>query len=402
MTAWLNIIGVGDDGLGGLNAPARAALDVATLIIGGDRHLSMLPDNDKRPRLSWPSPLIKLVEDVLARRGENICILATGDPMHYGIGVTFAKRLSADEMAVYPALSAFSLAASRLGWDLSCAICITLHGRPLELLIPNLVSGARIFALSDNGQTPLQVAKLLTAKGFGNSKIIVLEHMGGPKEAQITELARDWSKTDCEDLNTVAIECVADPDALQLSSVPGLPDEAFAHDGQLTKKEIRSATLSALSPCAGQLLWDIGAGSGSIGIEWMRSSLHNQAIAIESREDRLQFIEKNRTELGTPGLKIISGKAPKVLQDLPAPDAVFIGGGLTADGVFNECWNRLKSGGILVANVVTLEGESFAFSLYEKYTGTLTQLSFARAHKIGGFTSWKPARQITQIKLVKE
>jgi len=402
MTAWLSIIGVGDDGLNSLNASARDALDAASLIIGGDRHLSMLPEDDKRPTLSWSSPLLKLVEDVLARRGEKICILATGDPMHYGIGVTFAKRLPANEMAVYPALSAFSLAASRLGWDLTRTVSMTLHGRPLELLIPKLFSGAKIFALSDNGKTPQQVAHLLTIKGFGNSKLTVLEHMGGPKEARITELARDWSKTNCQDLNTIAIECIADPSAIQLSTIPGLPDEAFAHDGQLTKREIRSATLSAFSPYPGQLLWDIGAGSGSIGIEWMRTSPLNQAIAVENREDRLQFIETNRLELGTPGLKVVSGKAPEVLLDLPTPDAVFIGGGLTVDGVFDECWSRLKPGGILVANVVTIEGESFAFSLYEKYNGTLTRLNFARAHKIGSFTSWTPSRQITQIKLVKE
>ncbi|MEH6402148.1 MAG: precorrin-6y C5,15-methyltransferase (decarboxylating) subunit CbiE [Sneathiella sp.] len=402
MTPWLSIIGVGDDGLEGLNAQARAALNKATLIIGGNRHLAMLPDTDHRPTMSWPSPLIKLVEDVLARKGENICIFATGDPMHFGIGVTFAKRLPAKEMAVYPALSAFSLAASRMGWDLSRTTCMTLHGRPLELLIPNLASGAKIFALSDNGQTPQHVAKLLTDKGFGDSKITVLEHMGGPKEATLSGDAKNWPKNPCQDLNTIAIECLAGRDVKPLSIAPGLPDDAFAHDGQLTKQEVRSATLSALCPRPGQLLWDIGAGSGSIGVEWMRLSPLNHAIAIEHREDRLHLIETNRTELGTPGLKIVSGKAPQVLEGLKAPDAIFIGGGLTVDGVFDACWSTLKSGGILVANVVTIEGEKFAFSLNDKFDATLTRLNFARAQKIGGFTSWKPFRQITQIKLVKE
>lgn len=402
MTAWLSIIGVGDDGLEGLNASARAALDAATLIIGGDRHLSMLPKNDPRPTMSWPSPLLKLVEDVLSRKGENVCILATGDPMHYGIGVTFSKRIPAEEMAVFPALSAFSLAASRLGWDLSQTICMTLHGRPLELLIPHLAPGAKIFALSDTGQTPSCVAELLNTQGYGESLLTVLEHMGGIKENAITKSAKNWAETECQDLNTIAIDCVSNSKIRPLPIIPGLPDNAFAHDGQLTKQEVRSATLSALNPIAGQLLWDVGAGSGSIGVEWMRISPHNRAIAIENRADRLQFIEKNRAQLGTPALKIISGKAPLVLKDLPAPDAIFIGGGLTAEGVFEACWDNLKMGGILVANVVTIEGESFAFSLHERYGGTLTRMNFARAQKIGGFTSWKPFRQITQIKLVKE
>ncbi len=401
MKAWLSIIGVGDDGLDCLNPAAKKALKDATLIIGGDRHLAMLPADDNRPRMSWPSPLMKLVDDVMSRKGQNTCILATGDPMHYGIGVTFAKRLDPDEMMVFPSPSAFSLAASILGWDLTKTNCLTLHGRPLELLVPHLVSGAKIMALSDNGTTPSNVAKLLTSSGFGDSILTVLEHMGGPQENRIIKTAKDWQDIQCKDLNSLAIECIADKTAYPLSLAPGLPDDVFDHDGQLTKAEIRSATLAALAPLPGQILWDIGAGSGSIGIEWMRLSPLNQAIAVEPREDRLHFINQNRLKLGVPGLKVISGKAPDALADLPKPDAIFIGGGLTAAGVFDACWENLEPGGCLVANTVTAEGEAAAFSLHEKHGGTLKRLNFSRAEKIGGFTSWKPYRQVTQLKLVK-
>jgi len=402
MTAWLYIIGVGDDGLASLNEAAKTALADATLIIGGERHLHMLPADDARPKMSWPSPLIKLVNDVMDRRGEKIAILATGDPMHYGIGVTFAKRLPPEEMTVFPSLSAFSLAASRLGWDLSKIVTMTLHGRPLELIIPSLNHSARILALSDNGETPSKLATLLAAKGYGESVLTVLEHMGGAGEKITTKTASQWIGQKCQDLNTVAIECAMEGNPSPLTTIPGLPDDAFIHDGQLTKKEVRATTLAALNPLPGQMLWDVGAGSGSISIEWMRISPLNQAIAIEHKSDRLELISKNSLHLGVPGLKIISGKAPDALDTLADPDRIFIGGGLTNDGVFEACWRRLKTGGILVANTVTTQGEGFAFTLAEKHDGELTRLNYSRAVKIGDFTSWKPFKQVTQLRLVKK
>ncbi len=402
MTAWLSIIGVGDDGLDPLTEAAKATLANASLIVGGERHLAMLPEGDTRPKMTWTNPLMKLVEDILERRGENIVILATGDPMHYGIGVTFAKRLPADELAVYPALSAFTLAATRLKWDLSRTVCVTLHGRPLELLLPCLRQGSQILALSDTGATPAQVANLLCENGFGKSWITVLEHMGGDQENQISRAAESWQNLQCKDLNTLAIDCHTEDPADILPATPGLPDDAFLHDGQLTKKEIRSATLSALAPKGGGLLWDIGAGSGSVGIEWMRLTPSNQAIAVEHHPKRQEFIRQNCLKLGVPGLKLISGKAPDILDELPSPDAIFIGGGLTTDGVFETCWQALKSGGVLVANTVTVEGERKAMALFDDYNGSLTRLDFARAEKTGSFTTWKPFRQITQLRLVKK
>lgn len=402
MTAWLNIIGVGDDGLGSLNEAAKVALSKATLIVGGKRHLDMLPKDDDRATLIWPSPLIQLVDDVMAKRGQQITILATGDPMHYGIGVTFAKRLPATEMAVFPALSAFTLAASRLGWDLSRTITMTLHGRPLELILSNLAPATQILALSDNGDTPSDLAALLCDNGYGDSVLTVLEHMGGSKENLQTKTANQWVGQKCQDLNTVAIDCVANNTANPISIIPGLPDDAFAHNGQITKREVRSATLAALSPLRGQLLWDVGAGSGSISAEWMRICPLNQAMAIEHKQDRLDLIQQNRKKLGIPALKIISGKAPDALENLPDPDRIFIGGGLTNEGVFETCWQRLKPGGVLVANTVTTQGESFAFDLADQWDGELTRLNISRAIKIGNFTSWKPFRQVTQLRLVKK
>ncbi|MEX1035217.1 MAG: precorrin-6y C5,15-methyltransferase (decarboxylating) subunit CbiE [Sneathiella sp.] len=401
MTAWLSIVGIGEDGIEAISSSARQAIEKATLLIGGDRHLAMLPD-DGRERKTWPSPLMILVDEIMARRGERICILATGDPMHYGIGVTFAKRLPAEELAIFPSLSAFCLAAARLGWDLSRTETITLHGRPLEMLIPHLAPDAHILALSDSGETPSRVADLLLSRGLGDSEMIVLEHMGSVQEGIDHGTAREFSGRSFRDFNTIAIRCPAIAGAEIYPTYPGIPDDAFLHDGQLTKREVRAATLSALGPFPGQFLWDVGAGCGSVAIEWMRSHPRNRAVAIEARRDRFDLIEKNRINLGVPQLKTMNAAAPNTLTGLEAPDAVFIGGGLRIENLFEISWDSLKPGGRLVANAVTIEGEQRLFQWRERYDGTLTRLNFSRAEKIGDFTSWKPFRQVTQIRLVKE
>ena len=400
MTAWLSIVGIGEDGLDALSTEAKAAIESAILLVGGERHLAMLPD-DNRERKTWPSPLMDLVHEIIDRRGEKICILATGDPMQYGIGVTFAKRLPVEELAIYPSLSAFSLAAARLGWDISQTETVTLHGRPLSMLIPLLTPEAQLLALSDCGQTPSNVAALLTSLGFGESEMTILEHMGGAEEATSIFRANSFPSKQFRDLNTIAIRCHADRDAKFYSTSPGLPDDAFFHDGQLTKQEVRSATLAALSPLPGQLLWDVGAGCGSIGIEWMRTHRTNSAIAIENQAHRVALINENRGALGVPQLKIVEGKAPDALSELPAPDAVFIGGGLCQTGVIDACWQALKPGGRLVANAVTLEGEQKLFDLYQRKGGSMTRLNIARVEKLGGLTGWRPLRQVTQLRLVK-
>lgn len=401
MTAWLSIVGIGEDGLTSLQPEARAAIDTATLLVGGERHLDLIPD-DGRERKTWTSPLMDLVHEIIARRGERVCILATGDPQHFGIGVTFTKRLPIDELSIFPSPSAFSLAAARLGLDLSQTECMTLHGRPLELLIPLLTNGANILALSDSGDTPRQIAKLLSEHGFDGSKMTVLEHMGGPNEKITAIDILGIGESQFRDFNTVALKCISNTGAPPLSRGPGLPDMAFAHDGQLTKQEVRSVTLSALTPMPGELLWDVGAGCGSIGIEWMRSHASNQAIAVESHAERLNYIRENKLKLGVPGLTIVSEKAPASLQHLPAPDAIFIGGGLSTKGLFETCWTALKPGGRLIANAVTIEGEGILFDQHALYGGSLTRIDISRAEKIGKFTSWKPFRQVTQYRLIKQ
>lgn len=400
MTPWLSIVGLGEDGLPGLAPAARALLDNAEVLIGGTRHLDMVPD-DGRERLTWPSPLGAIVEEITRRRGQRVCVLATGDPMHYGIGVTLAKAVPMDEMVIIPAPSAFSLACARLGWTLSEVEPLTLHGRPLALLHPAIQPGARLLLLSNDAATPDQVAELLRARGYGPSRMVVLEHMGGAKERRLDATAEAWQPGRVADFNTIAVDCLAGPDAALLPRTPGLPDEAFRHDGQMTKREMRAVTLSALQPVPGQLLWDLGAGSGSIAIEWMRSHPRCRAIAVERYADRIALIAGNAAALGTPGLEIVEGEAPGALDGLEAPDAAFIGGGLRADGNFETCWDRLKPGGRLVANAVTVEGEQALARWRAELGGELTRIAVSRAGAVGPYTGWRPLMPVTQLRAVK-
>ncbi len=400
MTPWLAIVGLGEDGLPGLAPAARALLDNAEVLIGGTRHLDMVPD-DGRERLTWPSPLGAIVEEIARRRGQRVCVLATGDPMHYGIGVTLAKAVPMDEMVVIPAPSAFSLACARLGWTLSEVETLTLHGRPLALLHPAIQPGARLLLLSNDAATPDKVAELLRARGYGPSRIAVLEHMGGAKERRLDATAEAWQPGRVADFNTIAVDCLAGPDAALLPRTPGLPDEAFRHDGQMTKREVRAVTLSALQPVPGQLLWDLGAGSGSVAIEWMRSHPRCRAVAVERYADRIALIAGNAAALGTPDLEIVEGEAPGALDGLEAPDAAFIGGGLRADGNFETCWDRLKPGGRLVANAVTVEGEQALARWRAELGGELTRIAVSRAGAVGPYTGWRPFMPVTQLRAVK-
>lgn len=400
MTPWLAILGLGEDGLPGLAPAARALFDNAEVLIGGTRHLDMVPD-DGRERLTWPSPLGTIVEEIARRRGQRVCVLATGDPMHYGIGVTLAKAVPMDEMVVIPAPSAFSLACARLGWTVSEVEPLTLHGRPLAILHPAIQPGARLLLLSNDAATPDRVAELLRARGYGPSRMAVLEHMGGAKERRLDATAEAWQPGRAADFNTIAVDCIAGPDAALLPRSPGLPDEAFRHDGQMTKREVRAVTLSALQPVPGQLLWDLGAGAGSIAIEWMRSHRRCRAVAVERHADRIALIAGNAAALGTPGLEIVEGEAPGALDGLEAPDAAFIGGGLRADGNFETCWDRLKPGGRLVANAVTVEGEQALARWRAELGGELTRIAISRAGAVGSYTGWRPLMPVTQLRAVK-
>lgn len=406
MPAWLTVVGMGDDGFAGLGRAARRALVEASVVFGGERHLAMLPARLAARREAWPHPFD--LARVLEHRHAPVCVLASGDPMLFGVGATLARQLPAAEMRVLPAPSSLSLAAARLGWPLQDVATISLVGRPLTALNAQLRHGARVFVLSADGETPGAIAELAVARGFGPSRMIVLEHLGGEQE-RITEARADEWRDRCTQagaeriaaLNLVALECRAATGALNLPLTPGLPDDAYLHDGQLTKRDIRAITLARLAPRPGELLWDVGAGCGSIGIEWMRSHPSCRAVAIEANAERQRFIEHNRDALGVPALQLVAGRAPQALDGLPAPDAIFIGGGVTVPGVLDLCWQRLASGGRLVANAVTLQSEAALAQWREQHGGTLTRLAVAEAQPLGGFDTWRPALPITLLEIAK-
>lgn len=399
MSPWLTVVGIGEDGFKGLGKNARRALMGASRIVGGQRQLDLLPLCIGGERQLWPSPFS--LAPVLEQRGAAVCVLASGDPMFYGVGASLARQLPSDEMLILPAPSSCSLAAARLGWPLQDVVTLSLVARPLAALNAQLFSGVRLLLLSNDGASPAAVAQLLRECGFGSSRISVLEHLGGDAERRIDASANDWCDPSIADLNVIAIECRANADTPRLSRLAGLPDSAFRHDGQLTKRDVRAITLARLAPTPGELLWDVGAGSGSIGIEWMRAHPSCRTLAIEADDGRQQLIEHNRDALGVPGLQLIRGKAPQALAGLERPDAIFIGGGVTREGVFEACWEQLKPGGRLVANAVTLQSEVTLMHWRERYGGELTRIHVAQAQPLGEFDTWRQALPITLLDLVK-
>jgi precorrin-6Y C5,15-methyltransferase (decarboxylating) len=394
--AWIAVVGLGEDGLAGLKPEARAALEAADVLVGGERHLALVPARNQE-RLTWRTPLKDTMRDIELRRGKRVAVLASGDPMMFGVGATLARHFARAELAIFPAVGAFGLAAARMAWSLPDAACLTLHGRRIETLNAHLAPGARLLILSEDGGTPAAVARALTERGYGQSAMTVLEHMGGPKERRIEGTAAAWKPERAAELNTVAVDCAAGPDAVVLPEAPGLPDELFLHDGQLTKREARAATVAALMPLAGQLLWDVGAGAGSVAIEWLRAARHGRAFAVEREPGRCRMIERNAGFFGVPHLKLVEGEAPAALSGLPAPDAVFVGGGISVPGLAELCWEKLKPGGRLVANAVTVAGESALLRLREVFGGRLTRIEIQRAEAMGGRLAWRPAMPVTQL-----
>ncbi len=401
MSRWLSIVGFGEGGWAEVPALGRSLVEAAELIVGGERHLATLPASIRGERRSWATPLRSTVEEIVGRRGQPVAVLATGDPMHFGIGVTLARVVPVAEMLVLPAVSAFTLAAARLGWSIADCECLTLHGRPLGRIAGFLHPGARLLLLSHDGTTPALVAGELARRGWGPSRVIVLEHMGGATERQIEARAAEWRTRQTADLNTMAVECRPGADATILPRLPGLPDVAFHHDGQLTKREVRAATLAALAPLPEQRLWDVGAGCGSIAIEWMRAARGARAVAIERDDRRRDLILENAVALGTPELEIRTGEAPRALEDLAPPDAVFIGGGVANPGLVERCWAALPAGGRIVANVVTVEGEAALARRRSELGGDLTRIAVSRAEPVGSLLGWRPLMAVTQWSAVK-
>ena len=399
MSPWLTVIGIGEDGFKGLGRNARHAVLRAARIIGGQRQLDLLPVCVRGERQLWPSPFS--LAPLLARRGEPVCVLASGDPMFYGVGASLARQVPAEEMLILPAPSSVSLAAARLGWALQDVMTLSVVARPLAALNAHLASGVRLLVLSNDGQSPAAIAALLVESGFGPSRLSVFEHLGGAAERRVDGVAHAWPHAAVADLNLVAIDCLADADAPRLSRLAGLPDVAFKHDGQLTKRDVRAMTLARLAPLPGELLWDVGAGSGSIGIEWMRAHPSCRALAIEADAGRQGLIEHNRDALGVPGLQLVRGTAPAALGGLETPDAIFIGGGVTRDGVLETCWQHLRPGGRLVANAVTLQSEMTLMAWRAQHGGELTRLHVAQAQPLGEFDTWRQALPITLLDVVK-
>jgi len=404
MTPWLSVIGIGDDGLAGLSPSARNLVETTATLVGGARHLAMVSGGGAE-RLLWRQPLADTIAEIKARRGARVAVLASGDPLWYGVATVLLRHFRREEMTILPQPSAFSLAAARLGWAVAECAALSLHGRPLDSLRLHLAPGRRCLVLSEDRTTPRLVAGLLAATGWGPSRIAVFEHLGGPREAVRHGTAQDWGEHEGADLNTIALECEMAPGTRALSRLAGLPDDAFEHDGQLTKREIRAVTLARLAPLPGETLWDIGAGSGSIAIEWLRAMPGGAAVAIEQNPARAATIARNAASLGVPGLRIIADAAPHALGKIPPelapPDAIFVGGGIGEPGLLEALWAELRPGGRLVANVVSLEGERAILDWQARHGGELARIALSRSEPLGGHHAWRPLLPVTQFAATK-
>ncbi|HYV16288.1 MAG TPA: precorrin-6y C5,15-methyltransferase (decarboxylating) subunit CbiE [Conexibacter sp.] len=396
------VVGIGADGWAGLGEPARTALLGAAEVIGSARQLALLPPEVEAERRELPSPLGPLLDDLAEHATAATAVLASGDPMLHGIGATLARRLGPERLDVHPHPSAFALACARLGWPAAEVALVSAVARPPEVVARLLQPGRRLVAYATGEDGAAQLARVLRKRGFGPSRLVVLEQLGGADERVLESTAEEWGERRADPLHAVAIDCRAAPGAPLLPRTPGLPDAAYDSDGQLTKRHVRALTLAALAPAPGQLLWDVGAGSGSIAIEWLRAEATARAIAVEARADRAERAAANALALGVPQLDVRVGEAPAALDGLPAPDAVFLGGGLTEPGLLERCWAELAPGGRLVVNAVTLEGEQVVVAAHGTHGGTLTRIAIAHAEPLGSFTSWRDALPIVQWVATKE
>ncbi|WP_344605674.1 precorrin-6y C5,15-methyltransferase (decarboxylating) subunit CbiE [Sporichthya brevicatena] len=400
----VTVVGIGADGWDGLAATSQAAVRAAEVVVGGRRHLTYLPPDVTAERVPLPTPLLPALSGLLAAHaGRSLCLLASGDPMFYGIGATLVREAPDVRLRVLPHPSSAALACAKLGWPADDVEVVSAVGRNLAAVRAVLAPGRRLLVLSSGSQTPDALAALLVDAGYGASRLAVLSRLGSPDGTVVTGTAAGWDPPAgrIDALNLVAVACGADAGTAPLGRVPGLPDDAYEHDGQLTKREIRAVTLARLVPLPGQLLWDVGGGAGSIGIEWLRAERTAEAVAIEERADRAERIVANAAALGVPDLQVVTGAAPDALKDLPAPDAVFVGGGANDPGVLETCWEALRPGGRLVVNAVTLQTEALVVARQAELGGDLVKLAISRTAPVGGFTVWRPAAPVTQWTVVK-
>ena len=390
------VVGIGADGWPGLGDPAREAIRAAEEVIGSTRQLDLLPATVTGTRRAWPSPIGPLVDELATRPARAICVLASGDPMLHGIGATLARRLGPDALDVHPHPSALAIACARLGWPAADVELVSVVARPPETVARVLAPGRRMVVYASGEDGAAAVARVLRARGYGPSRFVVLERLGGPDERIVEATAAAWVSRWSDPLHAIAIECRATRGTAFHPRIPGLPDDAYGGDGQLTKRHVRALTLAALAPAPGQLLWDVGAASGSVGIEWLRAEPSGRAIAIEARSDRARQAKANALALGVPELDVRNAHAPVALDGLPPPDAVFIGGGLSTPGLVATCHAALNPGGRIVANAVTLEGEQILASAHAEHGGELARFEIALAEALGDFTGWRPQRPVVQ------
>ena len=392
---WLSVIGIGEDGVEGLSSPARQIIAQAEIVIGGERHLKLAAELCCGKAETWGSPFSEGIRRIVAMRGKPVVVLASGDPFCFGVGSVLARHIPPDEMLCIPAPSSIALACSRLGWAQQDVRVVSLCGRPLETLALHLQPSARLIVLSADETTPAKTCHFLKERGFGQSRLTVMERLGGPHERISVSSAKDGVGTVAA-LNLFAVEVSAGAHARVIPLSSGLDDNLFEHDGQITKREIRAITLSTLAPRQGELLWDVGAGAGSVAIEWMLRHPSNRAIAIEQNPERAARISRNALALGVPGLHVIQGRAPDALLSLERPDVAFVGGGLASEEIFMTVRTALCEGGRLVANAVTLEGEVVLAGQHAKYGGSLTRIGIERLDAIGRLHGFRPAMRVTQ------
>ncbi|MDH6678751.1 precorrin-6Y C5,15-methyltransferase (decarboxylating) [Rhodococcus sp. LBL1] len=402
MTDAIFVVGIGADGWDGLSPRAQVAIREAEVLMGSTRQLSLVPESPAL-RVPWPSPMVPALPALFdEHRERRVCVLASGDPMFHGVGVTLGRVLGPERLRVIAHPSSVSLACARLGWALHETPTVSLVGRPVSTLAASLVDGQRLLVLSTDEHTPAAVAELLRDRGFGATAMVVLEQLGGPAENVARGEAETWDRDPGDPLNVIALELRATPSTLRLTRTPGLPDGAFQGDGQMTKHEVRALTLSALAPAPGELLWDVGGGSGTIGIEWMRTDPRCRAVAFEREDRRVAQITDNAARLGVPALRVL-GSAPAAFTDeVPVPDAIFVGGGVTQNGMLDACWERLREGGRMVVNAVTAESEALVLQWHSRLGGELRKFQVYRGEPLGGFTAWRPQLPVAQWSVVKQ
>ena len=404
MTGRLDVVGIPAGGWPELGESARRLIEEAEVLIGGRRHLDLLADrNPDAERLTWPSPLKPGLPALLGQaQDRRTVVLASGDPLVSGIGSTLIELLGPEAVRIHPAVSSVALAQARMGWSSESVCVVSLVGRDLALVRRQLAPRRRLIVLSAGSQTPAVLAELVTAAGYGPSAFTVLGDLGTDDETSQTVVAAEaaGALVEVPALNIVAIECRLLDGAPALGMAAGLPDEAFDHDGQLTKRDLRASALSRLAPASDELLWDLGAGAGSIAIEWARTDPSCRPIAVERDPQRAARIATNAARLGVPGVEVVTAEIGGAVDRLPDPHAVFIGGGATPELV-RHCWGRLRRGGRLVAHAVTVETEQILLQAWQTYGGELIRINVEQLEPLGRLHGWKPARAIVQWSVVR-